>query len=140
MAGKEWHKDVVADFRSHHGRVTVGPIAGMQLLLLNAKGARTGIERTYPLAYVRDGDRYVIVASKGGSPTNPDWYWNLIANPEAMIEVGSERIPVMAIEVKGAERQGVFDLAAATHHGFKEYEKTTPRVIPVFVLEKRHGG
>jgi deazaflavin-dependent oxidoreductase (nitroreductase family) len=88
-----------------------------------------------PLAYTRDGDRYVIIASKAGAPTNPDWYHNLKANPKTTIEVGADTIPVKATEAKGAERERLFNQQAALMPGFAEYQRNTTRLIPVIVLE-----
>ena len=84
----DWNGKIIEEFRANQGRVTT--FARQPLLLLTHTGAKTGKRRTNPLAYFRDGDRYVIVASKGGAPTNPDWYYNLLANPRATIEVGNE--------------------------------------------------
>ena len=134
-APNDWNAGMIKDFRANRGQITAGPMAGAQLLLLTHRGAKSGAERTVPLAYVRDGSRYVIVASKGGAPIHPDWYWNLIANPEVTVEAGTERFGAKATEVKGEERRRLFDLQAAKMPGFAEYERTTTRVIPVFALE-----
>src|SRR6266550_4073935 len=86
-----FNEGVIEDFRTHHGQITKGPFAGRSLLLLTTRGAKTGHERTNPLAYTRDGDRIFVIASKGGAPTNPDWYRNLRANPRVTVELGPER-------------------------------------------------
>lgn len=134
-AYKDFTQNLIDDFRAHGGHTTSGPFVGRDLLLLTTKGARTGELRTTPLAYTRDGDSYVIVASKNGADTHPAWYRNLLANP-ATIEVGDETIPVIAHEVTGAERRRLYDAHAAIHPSFQEYEQKTSRVIPVFVLER----
>ena len=131
----DWNTGMIKDFRANRGQITAGPMTGAQLLLLTHRGAKSGTERTAPLAYGMDGSRYVVVASKGGAPSHPDWYWNLLANPEVTVEVGSERFRAKATEVKDQERRRLFDLQAARMPGFAEYERKTTRVIPVFVLE-----
>jgi deazaflavin-dependent oxidoreductase (nitroreductase family) len=93
--------------------------------------------RWHPLAYSMDGDRYVIAASKGGAPESPDWYFNLVANPSTVIEVGTEVIPVMATVAEGAERDRLYAQHAAKMPGFADYEKNTTRRIPVVVLTRR---
>src|SRR6266576_6578083 len=86
-----FNEAVIEDFRTHHGQITKGPFTGRSLLLLTTRGAKSGRERTNPLAYSRDGDNYVVIASKGGGPTHPDWYLNLRANPAVTVELGPER-------------------------------------------------
>jgi deazaflavin-dependent oxidoreductase (nitroreductase family) len=99
----DWNRRIIEEFRANRGRVA--SFARQPLLLLTHTGAKTGKQRTNPLAYFRDGDRYVIVASKGGAPTNPDWYYNLLANPRATIEVGSEQLEVTVEPADSAERK-----------------------------------
>jgi deazaflavin-dependent oxidoreductase (nitroreductase family) len=127
---------VIEDFRAHHGEITKGPFTGRSLLLLTTRGAKTGRERTNPLAYTRDGDRIFVIASKAGAPTNPDWYRNLRANPRVTVEVGPERFEANASIAKGAERRRLYDLQAARMPAFADYEKRTSREIPVVVLER----
>jgi deazaflavin-dependent oxidoreductase (nitroreductase family) len=127
---------VIEDFRAHHGQITKGLFTGRSLLLLTTRGAKTGRERTNPLAYSRDGDRFVVIASKGGAPTDPDWYRNLLKYPRVTVEVGPERFEATASVAKGAERRRLYDLQAARMPAFKEYEKKTSREIPVVVLER----
>src|SRR2546430_10054077 len=86
---------IIQEFRTNHGKVG-GYFEGRPLLLLTMRGARTGVERTTPLAYLADGERFVIFATKGGAPTNPDWYYNVSANPDVTIEVGDRRFPAKA--------------------------------------------
>jgi deazaflavin-dependent oxidoreductase (nitroreductase family) len=109
---------------------------GAPMLLLTSTGARSGQHRTTPLVHTRDGNRYVIIASKGGAPTHPAWYHNLVANPEATVEVGVESFPVRAAVATGDERQRLFDQQAALMPNFKEYQEKTTREIPVVVLER----
>ena len=103
-------------------------------MLLTHIGAKTGKRRTNPLAYFRDGDRYIVVASKGGAPTNPDWYYNLLANPRATIEVGNERLEVTAEPAGPAERERLWAMVIERTPAFKEYEKKTRRTIPLVIL------
>jgi deazaflavin-dependent oxidoreductase (nitroreductase family) len=127
---------VIEDFRAHHGQISKGPFAGRSLLLLTTRGAKTGRERTNPLAYTKDGDTIFVIASQGGAPKNPDWYRNLRANPRVTVEVGPERFEAKARVAEGAERRRLYDLQASRMPAFKEYERRTSREIPVIVLER----
>ena len=120
----------------HHGQITKGPFAGRSLLLLTTRGAKSGRERTNPLAYSRDGDHVFVVASKGGAPTHPDWYRNLLANPRVTVEIGPDRFEANARVTKGPERRRLYDAHAERMPGFKEYEQRTTREILVVVLER----
>jgi deazaflavin-dependent oxidoreductase (nitroreductase family) len=131
-----FNQGVIDDFRAHHGQITKGPFTGRSLLLLTTRGAKSGLARTNPLAYSRDGDRIVVIASKGGAPTHPDWYRNLRANPKVTVEVGPEKFEANASVAKGTERRRLYDLQSAHMPAFKEYEKKTAREIPVVVLER----
>jgi deazaflavin-dependent oxidoreductase (nitroreductase family) len=130
----DFNARVIEEFRANGGRV-VGPFLNMPLLLLHHTGAKSGTERVNPLAYLRDGDRYVIFASKAGAPTNPDWYHNLKANPEVTIEVGDQTMKAVAAEANGEERERLFQAQAGRSEQFGEYQRKTDRVIPVIVLE-----
>jgi len=132
-APTDYNAQVIAEFRANAGRVG-GPFDGMTLLLLHHVGAKSGAARVNPLVYQRDGDRYVIVASKAGAPTNPDWYHNLMANPHTTIEVGSETVDVHASEASGAERERLYQEIATRSPQFAEYAAKTDRVIPVILL------
>src|SRR6266480_3483820 len=127
MSTNDFNQNLIEDFRANGGRATSGPFlnAPLPLLLLTTKGARTGEERTTPLVYTRDGDRYVIIASKGGAPTNPAWYHNLTANPEATVELGTERFQVRAEVAQGDERDRLFEAQAAQMPNFAEYQRKT---------------
>jgi deazaflavin-dependent oxidoreductase (nitroreductase family) len=133
---RSFNERLIDDFRAHNGRITSGPFAGGSLLLLTTRGAKTREDRTNPLAYSRDGDRFVVVASKGGAPTNPDWYHNLRTHPEVTVEVGPEKFRARATITEGAERRRLFDHHAAKMPAFADYEKKTTRKIPVVVLER----
>src|SRR5204863_8471578 len=99
----EWNRKIVEEFRSSAG-VVGGPFEGVPILLLHHRGAKTGTERINPLAFRRDGENYVVFASKGGAPTNPDWYHNLKANPKAEIDVGTDTVKVTARVAADDER------------------------------------
>ena len=134
MAG--WNDRIIEEFRTKGGRGVTG--FGDRLLLLHSRGAKTGDEHVAPLAYHRDGDRWVVAASMGGAPKNPAWYHNLTRNRDAEIEVGTERFPVRATPIpNGPERDRLYEDHAQLMPGFREYVKKTTRVIPVVVLEKR---
>jgi deazaflavin-dependent oxidoreductase (nitroreductase family) len=130
-----FNQDIIDQFRANNGTMVSGMFKGAPLLLLNTTGAKSGQPRINPLAYTRDGDRYVIIASKAGAPTNPDWYYNVVANPEVTIEVGPERLPVRASVAEGAERDRLYAAQATLMPGFAEYERITTRRIPVVILE-----
>jgi deazaflavin-dependent oxidoreductase (nitroreductase family) len=129
----DFNARIIDEFHANEGRVG-GMFEGTTLLLLHHVGARTGANRVNPLAYDRDGDRYVIFASKAGAPTNPDWYHNLKAHPNVEIEVGSDTIDVVAAEAVGEERDRLYRRQAERSPGFAEYEAKTDRVIPVMLL------
>jgi deazaflavin-dependent oxidoreductase (nitroreductase family) len=131
-------RDLIADMRAHGGVPSQGMFAGRRLLILTTTGAKTGQPRTAVVAYRKDGDRWVIAGSKGGSDDNPSWIANLIASGgEAEIEVDNERFPVKAtVEASGPERDRLWDAHVAEMPGFGEYPKKTKRVIPMVVIER----
>jgi deazaflavin-dependent oxidoreductase (nitroreductase family) len=131
----DFNRQLIEEYRANGGKVT-GQFANSPLLLLTTTGAKSGQLRTNPLVYTRDGDRIVIIASKGGAPTNPDWYHNVMAHPEASVELGSERFPVRASFPQGEERTRLYDQQAAQMPNFAEYQRNTARQIPVIVLER----
>jgi deazaflavin-dependent oxidoreductase (nitroreductase family) len=136
---QDWNTKIIDEFRSNEGRVG-GPFEGMPILLLHHKGAKTGIERCNPLACqpLEDGN-WAIFASKGGAPTNPDWYHNLLANPDAMVEIGSKNYRVKAREAHGEEREQIWTKQKHDRPGFADYEQKTKgkRDIPVLILERQ---
>jgi len=105
-------------------------------LLLHSTGAKSGRERVSPVMYRPDGDRYVIFASKAGAPTNPDWYHNLKASPEASVEVGTDQVQVTAHDAEGDERERLWSEQKQEYPGFADYESKTTRTIPVVILER----
>ncbi len=132
----EWNdrnKRIIDEFRANDGKVG-GAFEGKTLLLLHTKGAKTGKERINPAAYVRDGGRFVVIASKGGAPTNPGWYHNLVANPLVTIEVGNEKFQARAAVAEEPERTRLYNKMVEMMPGFDEYRRRTRRVIPVIVL------
>ncbi|HEY5015043.1 MAG TPA: nitroreductase family deazaflavin-dependent oxidoreductase [Acidimicrobiia bacterium] len=131
----DWNRAIIDEFRANGGKVG-GQFAGAPLLLLNTIGAKSGKERTNPMMYLPDGDRLIVFASKAGAPTNPDWYHNLVANPTATVEVGSDRYAVKATVLTGAERDRLYAKQAELYPGFAEYESKTTRTIPVVALER----
>jgi len=130
----DWNKKLIAEFRANGGKVS-GQFVGRDLLLLTTTGAKSGQKRTNPVAYTRDGERYLIIASKGGAPTNPDWYYNLLANPNVTIEVGGETLQARAIVPPEPERTRLYDQMAAILPGFAEYQRNTTRKIPLIILQ-----
>jgi deazaflavin-dependent oxidoreductase (nitroreductase family) len=135
----EFNAKVIEEFRANEGRVG-GMFEGVPLLLLHHTGAKSGQERINPVAYQRDGVRYVIFASKGGAPSNPDWYHNLKAQPSVSIEVGSDSLDVIAQEATGEERERLFATQAERFPQFGEYAQKTDRLIPVIVLSPQASG
>ena len=131
----DWNKKVIAEFRANGGKVG-GMFEGASIILVHHVGAKSGTERVAPLVYFPDGDRLLIVASKAGAPTNPDWYHNLRAHPRVDVEVGTETFPVLVEELPRAERDAKWTEITAVAPGFAEYGEKTDRVIPVLALTR----
>jgi deazaflavin-dependent oxidoreductase (nitroreductase family) len=134
-SANDWNKAIIEEFRANNG-VVGGNFAGMTLLLLHTAGAKSGLPRVNPVAYTRDGERYVVIASKGGAPTNPDWYYNIVATPEVRVEVGADTFQAQATVLPEPERTQLYDQMAAIYPGFAEYQRKTDRTIPVIVLRR----
>jgi deazaflavin-dependent oxidoreductase (nitroreductase family) len=130
-----FNQSLIDEYRANGGRVT-GQFAGAPLLLLTTMGAKSGQPRTAPLAYTTDGDRLVVIASKGGAATHPDWYHNLVANPNVTVELGTETFPARASVPDGEERDRLFNQMAARRPRFGDYQRNTTRLIPVVVLAR----
>ena len=129
-----WNDGVIEEFRATGGRVT--GFENQPVLLLHHKGARTGTERVSPLAYLKLSDGYAVFASKGGADTNPDWYYNVKANPDVEVEVGATSEKVRAREAQGQEHDRIWSEQKQFNRAFASYEKRTSRDrIPVIVLE-----
>jgi deazaflavin-dependent oxidoreductase (nitroreductase family) len=129
----DWNKAIIEEFRANDGRVG-GHFEGKPLLLLHTTGAKSGEERVNPVAYTQDGDKLVVIASKGGAPSHPDWYHNIVAHPQVTVEVGTEKIEATASVAQEPERRRLYDKMIQVMPGFAEYEKKTTRSIPVIVL------
>src|SRR5262249_41681886 len=132
----DWNQNIIGEFHANHGKVG-GYFAGANMLLLHTTGARSGQERTNPLVYFTDGDRIVIIASKGGADSNPDWYYNLLANPLVTLEVGDEQFQARATAVtEEPERSRLYAKMVAHRPAFADYETKTSRKIPAIILER----
>jgi deazaflavin-dependent oxidoreductase (nitroreductase family) len=131
----DWNTQIISEFRANGGEVG-GQFAGMPLLLLHHTGAKTGTERVNPVAYQRVGDSYAVFASFAGRPDDPQWYRNLVAHPDASIEVGTSTVKVHARVADPAEREPIWTRQKQDAPGFAKYEETAaPRVIPVVLLD-----
>lgn len=130
-----YNSQIIEEFRTNEGKVG-GNFAGAPLLLLTSTGAKSGRKHTTPVMYLQNGDRMLIFASKAGAPTNPAWYHNLKANPEATVEVGTETFSVRATELSGEERDRMYAKQAELYPGFAEYQEKTSRLIPVVSLTR----
>jgi deazaflavin-dependent oxidoreductase (nitroreductase family) len=132
---QDFNRDLIKDIRAN-GKATSGPFLGREVLVLTTKGARSGEVRETPLVFTRDGDHMVIVASKGGAPTHPSWYHNLVKHPEVTIEAGKDRFKARAHIADGDEYERLYTQHADINPGFHDYRKKTTRKIPVIVLER----
>ncbi len=130
-----FNDQIINEFRANEGKVG-GPFEGAPMVLLTSKGAKSGKPHTTPLVYMQDGDRIAVFASMGGAPTNPAWYYNLRANPEATLEIGTDQYPVKAVITSGEERDRLFAKQVTLIPTFGDYQKRTTRTIPVVVLER----
>ncbi len=135
MGTGNWNDGVIEEFRANSGKVG-GYFTGKTLLLLHTIGAKSGQEHINPVAYVTDGERLAIVASKGGAPTNPHWYHNLLAHPLVTVEVGTEQFQARAEVAPEPERSRLYDKMVAMMPVFAEYLQKTTRVIPVITLTR----
>lgn len=129
----ERNKKIIDEFRANEGRVG-GNFEGKTLLLLHTRGAKSGQERINPLACVKDSNRLAIIASKGGADTHPDWYYNLIANPQVTVEFGTEKFQAHATVSEEPERTRLIDQMAEMMPIFDKYRREAIRVIPVIIL------
>lgn len=133
----DFNRNLIADMRAHEGKPTSGPFLGRDVLILTTEGAKSGEARENPLVYTRDGDHYVIVASKGGAPTHPAWYHNLVAHPDVSVEVKGETFKAHAHIPQGDEYERLYQAHAEINPTFHQYRKNTTRRIPVVVLERK---
>ncbi|MGH2614046.1 MAG: nitroreductase/quinone reductase family protein [Thermomicrobiales bacterium] len=130
-----FNRSFIEEFRANGGKAG-GMFTGLPVLLLTTTGAKTGQPRVAPVLYATDGDRLVIVASKGGAPANPDWYRNVVANSEVTVELGRETFPARARVAAGNERQRLFDFLRAVMPGLEDSQRSTTRQLPIVVLER----
>lgn len=130
----ERNRRIVEEFRANGG-VVGGGFEGVTLLILPTTGRRTGRDHVTPLVYLPDGDRYVVFGSKGGAPTHPEWYLNLVAHPEATVEVGTRSLRVEARQITGLERDELYARQVERMRSFAEYQEKTSRVIPAIALQ-----
>ncbi len=130
----DWNARVIEEFRANEGKVG-GQFEGAPLLLLHSTGRKSGKERVNPMMYQAVDDGWAVFASKAGADTDPDWFHNLVANPDASIEVGTETRSVRARVTEGQERTDIWSIQKERYPGFAEYEARTDREIPVLVLE-----
>ena len=132
----DFNQSVIDEFRANGGKVG-GYFAGANMLLLHTTGAKSGQPRTNPLVYTTDGDNFVIIASKGGDDSNPDWYYNLLAHPTVTVELGDEKFEARATAVtQEPERSRLYAKMVEHRSGFADYEQKTSRKIPAVVLER----
>ena len=131
----DWNANIIAEFRANAGKVG-GQFAGAPVLLLITTGAKTGRRHTTPMMYLPDGDRLLVFASKGGAPTNPDWYHNLVTHPRVTVEVGTDSYEAEAEVTSGSDRDQLYARQAELYPGFAEYEAKTTRTIPVIALKR----
>jgi len=131
----DWNKAIIEEFRANGGKVG-GYFAGVPVLLLHTTGAKSQQQRVNPLVYMTDGDRFVVAASKRGDPTNPDWYYNLVAHPLVTVEVGTETFQARATVATEPERTRLYNQMAADRPNFAEYQRKTTRTIPVIILTR----
>jgi len=149
----DFNRSLIAEFRATDGKMDspsaqnlIAMMAGgtpseqiarhLRLLLLTTIGAKSGQPRIAPLAYTTDGDHLIIIASKGGAPSNPDWYYNLVANPTVTVEVGSEKFQAQAVVAEDQERNRLYAQMAELLPQFNDYQAKTSRQIPVVVLKR----
>ena len=131
----DWNAPIIEEFRANDGKLG-GNFEGAPMLLLHSTGAKSGQERVNPMMYQQVGDDLAVFASKAGADTNPDWFHNLRANPDATVEIGTETVAVRARVADDEERAPIWETQKERYPGFAEYEQKTDRVIPVVILER----
>ena len=131
----DMNQEIIEEFRANDGKVG-GFFANNTLLLLHTTGAKSGKERVNPLVTFEDGDRLVIIASKGGAPSSPDWYYNVLANPEVGVEYGTEVFQAQAMVTSEPERTKLYEKMESKFSTFTDYKQKAGRVIPVLTLSR----
>ena len=134
----DWNRKIIEEFRTHGGKAG-GPFEGVTLLLLTTTGAKSGQKRINPMTCLLDDERLFVIAAKGGAPTNPDWYYNLLAHPQVTVELGTEQFAATAVPLEGEERDQIFARETQVHPGTADYQKKVARKIPVIELVARQG-
>jgi deazaflavin-dependent oxidoreductase (nitroreductase family) len=140
MTFEDFNRNLINDLRAHGGKATSGPFQGRDVLILTTKGAKSGQARENPLAYTRDGENLVVVASKGGAPMHPSWYHNLVTHPVVTVEAEGEKFSARAHVPEGEEYERLYNQHADILPTFHEYRQRTSRQIPVIVLERVNPG
>jgi deazaflavin-dependent oxidoreductase (nitroreductase family) len=130
----DWNSKIITEFRANDGKVG-GQFEGAPILLLHTTGAKSGHERVHPMMYQQVGAGYAVFATKGGAPTNPDWYHNIVAHPRVQAEIGSQTHEFTARVAAGDEREQIWSAQKSSYPGFADYEQNTTRQIPVVILE-----
>lgn len=131
----DFNQQIIEEFRANDGKVG-GYFANNTLLLLHTIGAKSGKERVNPLVTFEDGDRLVVVASKGGAPSHPDWYYNIVANPIVSVEYGTNKFQARASVASEPERTQLYEKMESKMASFSEYKEQAGRVIPVVTLSR----
>ncbi len=131
----DFNKEIIQEFRANEGAVG-GMFEGMSLLLVHTTGAKSGELRINPTAYIKDEESLIIAASKAGADSHPDWYHNLVANPQVIVEVGSDTFSALAEVTSEPERSDLYGKLASKYPMFNEYKTKTKRVIPIIKLIK----
>ena len=133
---QEFNRNLIKHLRENKGKAPAGPFEGRDLVILTTKGAKSGAIHESPIVFSRDGGQYVIIASKGGAPANPNWYHNLKAHPEVIVEIGGEKFKARAREAGDDEYERLYQNHAKNMPAFNDYRKKTTRKIPVMILER----
>jgi deazaflavin-dependent oxidoreductase (nitroreductase family) len=134
---EDFNAKIIEEFRANEGKVG-GPFEGANMVLITTTGAKSGNQRTNPLVYLPDGERIVIIASNGGADNHPAWFYNVKANPEITVEVGTDKYDATTVPLEsGTERDELFARMVAVAPGFAEYEQKTKRVIPVVAVYRK---
>lgn len=132
-AANAWNANIIAEFRANEGKVG-GPFENAPVLLLHTTGARTRSHRVNPMMFLSENDRIFVFASKAGADTNPDWFYNLVADSNVTVEKGSEKYAATATPLSNVERERIYAIQADRYPGFAEYQAKTTRTIPVVEL------
>lgn len=132
---RRFNAALIEEYRAHDGKLS-GAMANSRLLLLTTTGARSGQERTTPMGYGVDGERLMVIASNNAAPRHPDWYYNLVANPDVTVELGADRYAAHATIYEGAARAAILELVRERVPFFESQQAKTEREIPIVILER----